>query len=527
VIVYVVDLINHRVVWCILIASSTAFFITMSFNTLNNYVTRQTTRRATAQAAAGPSSTSSAHKGKTPIRDRDEDDFFVVSSSKAAVTPSRASCNNDSLKWRQFMRSKPPSSVYAARTFDIAWDRLRHDGKPLAGIVGYTVRPKRGFRPEDTQSVIWRYGADIEQLHENKRQRYWVCEKCHLERQYHTGTYIVSGYNSIKNHLSTVHKLCFDENKQQVDSSKSQIRGGYATSRTTVTRMPFDTDAFQRAVLDWSIKQDLTYRQVTSQDTRDLLTFDRPELNSALWESHTTLSAHIKQAYEDRFQDIGSILRSAKSRIHISCDVWTSTNGLSLLGIVAHFLDKDNNKKTVLIGLPRLRSRHSGENIAKCLCEVVCRYSVQDRLGVFVMDNAGNNDTMMDHLSLQIPSVGKDYRGFCAGHNYNRIVKAILYGKGLSQFEKKLAGASDPETFQLWRQLGAIGKAHNIVKYILRSDQRRQAFAKACYIARDGGDAEGIINDALLQDEELFERLFASCEDVDAEIGLIKDGGGK
>ena len=64
---YVIDL--------ILIASSTAFFITMSFSTLNNYVTRQTTRRATAQVAAGPSSTSSAHKGKAPIRDRDEDDM--------------------------------------------------------------------------------------------------------------------------------------------------------------------------------------------------------------------------------------------------------------------------------------------------------------------------------------------------------------------------------------------------------------------------------------------------------------------
>src|SRR2546430_197205 len=72
----------------------------------------------------------------------------------------------------------------------------------------------------------------------------------------------------------------------------------------------------------------------------------------------------------------------------------------------------------------------------------------------------------------------KKQRLRCAGHIINLVVKALLFGKGISKFLRELGAVRDADTFKLWRTKGPIGKLHNIVKYINRSDQRRQEFLK-------------------------------------------------
>lgn len=45
-----------------------------------------------------------------------------------------------------------------------------------------------------------------------------------------------------------------------------------------------------------------------------------------------------------------------------------------------------------------------------------------------------------------------------------------------SRLQRELQSASDDEVFKIWRRQGAIGKLHNIVTYVARSDQRIRAF---------------------------------------------------
>ena len=61
---------------------------------------------------------------------------------------------------------------------------------------------------------------------------------------------------------------------------------------------------------------------------------------------------------------------------HISCDLWTSTNFLSLLGIVAHFLDSQNNKRNNLLALPRIWGKHDGASVAASLLEAIPRFGL-------------------------------------------------------------------------------------------------------------------------------------------------------
>lgn len=76
------------------------------------------------------------------------------------------------------------------------------------------------------------------------------------------------------------------------------------------------------------------------------------------------------------------------------------------------------------------------------------------------------------------------------------------YGKGVSKWQKKLLGASDDDTFKLWREKGCIGKVHNFVKHVGRSGTRREEFA-ALQLAQTAAKGEKIFTYKLVNDGEV------------------------
>ena len=68
------------------------------------------------------------------------------------------------------------------------------------------------------------------------------------------------------------------------------------------------------------------------------------------------------------------------------------------------------------------------------------------------------------------------------------MVKAVIYGKGLSQFEAALASAAPQEQFDLYQKHGVVGKLHNFVNAILSSYKRREAF-KSVQVSLSDNDA--------------------------------------
>lgn len=58
----------------------------------------------------------------------------------------------------------------------------------------------------------------------------------------------------------------------------------------------------------------------------------------------------------------------------------------------------------------------------------------------------------------------------------NLVVKALLFGNKSTSLQKALEDSSDADHFKIWRGQGAIGKLHNLVTYIARSESRLRAF---------------------------------------------------
>ena len=73
-----------------------------------------------------------------------------------------------------------------------------------------------------------------------------------------------------------------------------------------------------------------------------------------------------------------------------------------MLGLTVHFLEDEGKFRTFLLGLPRIEGRHSGENLADRVSDIIHEYRFKDRIGFFVTDNAKSNNTCLEHLGIEL-----------------------------------------------------------------------------------------------------------------------------
>lgn len=189
----------------------------------------------------------------------------------------------------------------------------------------------------------------------------------------------------------------------------------------------------------------------------------------------TTVQLWILNAFLRRKEDVKKSMANASSWITLSFDASTTLNDKNLIAIVAHYLDERRKLRTVLLALRESRF-HDGDLVAPIIMAVIKEYGIQDKVIAFQSDNHGVNDTCIEVLVEQLGLNKEESRLRCQGYVLNLVVTALLYGKGVSAFQKQLVEAADHKVSELWREKGAIGRLHNIVTYITRSPQRIVAF---------------------------------------------------
>lgn len=171
-------------------------------------------------------------------------------------------------------------------------------------------------------------------------------------------------------------------------------------------------------------------------------------------------------------------LNIAASKINISFDIWTSRNKLCLLSVVAHFIDRQFNPRTILLALPRHKGSYYGKTIAETFGNIISYYNIQDRLSAFVCDNDGKNMTYGEQLATEFGFNWSESLIRCIGHVLNLVYQAVLSshagGEGL---EDELTKQLDEEERRLLehRKRGPGGKLHNITVWIGLSVQRSDA----------------------------------------------------
>lgn len=144
----------------------------------------------------------------------------------------------------------------------------------------------------------------------------------------------------------------------------------------------------------------LPLRLVESPAFRNLLVYLNPQVEPWLPESHNTIHAWVLRQFEFQKQRVKKQLQASVSCIHITTDLWTSSNNLALLGAIAHFVNPQGGLEEALICLKEVEGSHSGENLSRYILQAIDDFEITPRLGYFQMDNAPNNDLLLREVSI-------------------------------------------------------------------------------------------------------------------------------
>lgn len=130
----------------------------------------------------------------------------------------------------------------------------------------------------------------------------------------------------------------------------------------------------------------------------------------------------------------------------------------------------------------------ASKNISDIVHLGLKEFGTVDEFGYFTGDNASNNDIALQWLNRRICDEGgigfdvRDRRLRCFAHDMQIAVKGLLFGPKVNELEayEATANVTDLEKSEWmkikWMAFGAIGKLHNIVKYIRISPKRRAGF---------------------------------------------------
>jgi hypothetical protein len=162
---------------------------------------------------------------------------------------------------------------------------------------------------------------------------------------------------------------------------------------------------------------------------------------------HSTITDLIHSQFSEAQDVVRRVLQSAKTKIHLAVNIWTSPSHALLLGVCASFVDILDGYRNPLIAL-RTVSSQSGNHQWETLRPILEDYGIETKIGALIGDNAGSNDVLCRTISSwlsfhhQITWTATHQRIRCQGHVINLLVQAFLFD---SKKDEKLMDSYDKE----------------------------------------------------------------------------------
>ncbi|KAJ3453329.1 hypothetical protein MRS44_017576 [Fusarium solani] len=332
---------------------------------------------------------------------------------------------------------EPPTPAEARAT-------RRDEDRLFRHFRGYTWSQ----RSRNTKSWVWEYGFDIEK----DSERRWVCRLCIKRNRPKPGNVIAIGTQNAERHLWDHHKIQDPSRKRSAPASRKKASTGHQTITKAFNLdlnaareqaianhliKSFDRNVFQRLVVKWIIESNLSFREPENKRLRAIFEYLNPFVASA--DAHVGHDTVRKRAVAEFEKHKG----------------------------------KDGKARKLILGVPELTVRHFGANIRHEIVEILEPYKIpEEKIGYFTLNNAPNDDTTIDTIRERFKFYGKERWGRCFGHVINLMVKAILFRKDADAFESRLEHGDILATaeHELWRKRGPVGKLHNLMVAIHRSN---------------------------------------------------------
>jgi hypothetical protein len=247
-----------------------------------------------------------------------------------------------------------------------------------------------------------RDGVDIQHVFCNLQgKEEWRCKWCLQNYQ------LSGGSHAIKRHLTEYHEI-FEDSPADTRAKNIQINieSAMATAVAHPQKrwklndsnsgvLPLDGDVIEVLYVKFLVACNIPLRLVECPEFRAFISYLNKDVDCWLNTSHNTIHEWVMRQFKNEKVTVRMHLQKAQTKIHISLNIWTSTNNKAIMGITAVYIREDGELEHTVLAVKEIEGNHKGENLAPIVMEVIEDWQIADKLGYFVMDNASNNDTMM------------------------------------------------------------------------------------------------------------------------------------
>ena len=123
-----------------------------------------------------------------------------------------------------------------------------------------------------------------------------------------------------------------------------------------------------------------------------------------------------------------------------SFNLWTFLGRrLSLLGVVAHYLDSRSKPRAVLSVMPQIRGSHNAINLSDRLTSILDHFKLRQSFGYTVTDNASKKCACLDLVADDIGIDASLRYVLCMGHIINLVAYKVLFGSTIEVLEYELS----------------------------------------------------------------------------------------
>ena len=215
-----------------------------------------------------------------------------------------------------------------------------------------------GSSKRERTQWVWKLGYAVIQNGPTDKHSVtkWMCKRCHHDVEFSKNKQWIYKADTLKNaekHLLTVHKL--DSNgdiwrvriSDDLAQASGTVDGGYEKI------IPFRQQEFKNAFLEWVICDNVKHRAAASTRLKRAFKIANMQALDAIPKSHATVASWIHEMHAHFEPTIIDEIKMAKSKISISFDGWgTKHEKLSVVGVVAHFVNSKYEVVSRLLGLP-------------------------------------------------------------------------------------------------------------------------------------------------------------------------------
>jgi hypothetical protein len=157
--------------------------------------------------------------------------------------------------------------------------------------------------------------------------QHWQCAQCTNPPQIYKAT----ATTHPAQHLTNVHNL----NKHQRGKAASAKTPSNSVLHMLKQGQPFETERFTSRFIEWILQDRQPFSIVEQESFRDLISSCHPQAERDLPKSGNTIRTWSMYRFKSAQSIVKTILSEARSKIHISCDIWSSSNGHAFLGIIS------------------------------------------------------------------------------------------------------------------------------------------------------------------------------------------------